>query len=146
MSTYEKKIIIEDDDIDKEIIETVVEPVISDEELDELDELPDIDVVEIDINNSQYCREITITDPYKRITSNVLSLAEYTAYIGIRTSQIENGSCVYTSIANLDNPYDIAVKELLDRRSPAVVIRKISNTTVEVFKISEMTYNIDRAV
>ena len=80
----------------------------------------------------------------KRRTSQKMSLFELTEAIGIRSAQIERGVPSTIDVGQMSNPVDIARMEMLYRRNPLIVerkIREIGNIIyVEQWKVREMTY------
>lgn len=98
---------------------------------------------EEDLNNSDYYRKIKIVDPGERITSDIMSLYEYSEVIGIRTLQIEKGSFIFTDVSFLNDARDMAIKELFDRKCPLIVIRQISEFEQEHWKCNEMGFPAD---
>lgn len=110
---------------------------IEDEDNTELDEEPVID------DNH---RIIVIVPKHERVTSDYIGEAERCEAIGIRASQIENGSVVYTDVTGLTNPIQMAEKEFNDRQSPLILERpmkeKKGKIKVEHWKVRKMTYNL----
>src|SRR5690348_13148976 len=89
---------------------------------------------------------IRIVPDDQRITSEIIQLPEMVEAIGIRCSEIENGSPIFTDYEGLSNPIDIATKEFYDRKSPLKIQRQVNYeetgknpttiiVTVEEFKV-----------
>ncbi len=74
----------------------------------------------------------------KRVTSEYMTLSEYANVIGIRATHIAAGSVIYTDLQCLDNPRDIAMKEIEENKCPLCVTRKISPSEVEIWEVNEM--------
>ena len=111
---------------------------------EELDLNPMDDIIISDSNHDK----IIIINEGDKITSNILQLPEMCEAIGIRASQIEVGSPIFTDYGTLNNPIDIAKKEFFDRKTP-VLLQRITHvneeegiTYAEIFKVREMTYPI----
>lgn len=91
---------------------------------------------------------IYVVPSNSRITSNVIQKYEMVEAIGIRASQIEEGSPVFTDTTGLTNPIQMAKKEFFDRKSPLILERTVEenhNTFtiyVEHFRVREMTFPI----
>jgi hypothetical protein len=89
---------------------------------------------------------IQIVAPDDRITSHFIQRPEMTEAIGIRTSQIEQGSEVFTDVTGYTDPIMMAKKEFIDRKSPLIVERALEDTptraVVEQWKVREMTFPI----
>ena len=96
-----------------------------------------------DLSSSSYYRKIAVVPDEKRITSNIMTIFEYSEVIGIRTLQIENGSTVFTTTDSLVEPRDMAIKELFDRKSPLKIIRKLSKFVQEEWSCNEMGFPSD---
>lgn len=94
----------------------------------------------------EHHRIIEIVPPDQRITSEIIQLSEMVEAVGIRISQIEQGSPVFTDVTGLNNPIDQAKKELFDRCSPLILSRALikepSYWLVEEWKVREMTFPI----
>lgn len=95
------------------------------------------------VMDSNYQRIIKVTRDEDRITSNVMTIYEYSEVIGIRTTQIEQGMHVFTDVEGLESAHDMAVKELFDRRCPLKIIRRLGKFSQEEFKCNEMAFPID---
>ena len=90
--------------------------------------------------DTDYYRCIKVVPPEMRITSDIMTMFEFSEVIGVRTLQIEKGSPVFTDVEELNSPYDMAIKELFDRKSPLKIIRKISKFKQEEFTANEMGF------
>jgi DNA-directed RNA polymerase I, II, and III subunit RPABC2 len=95
------------------------------------------------LNNTNYYRSIKVTPDNMRVTSDIMTMFEFSEVIGIRTLQIEKGSPLFTDVSDLNIPYDMAIKELFDRKSPLKIIRKISKFEQEEWKCNEMGFPFD---
>jgi hypothetical protein len=88
--------------------------------------------------------QISIVPDSERITSHIISLPEFTEATGIRASQIERGSQVFTDCTGLKRPIAMAHKEFRDRKNPLILERKIETRgnvhIVEHWKVREMTH------
>ncbi len=82
--------------------------------------------------------EIIIVDPKNRITSEYMTLYEYSIIVGIRATHISNGSVLYTDPEGLFDPRDIAKKEISENKCPLSITRKISPKKIEVWEVNEM--------
>lgn len=82
--------------------------------------------------------EIRITHPSKRLTSEYMTIYEYSMVIGTRATHIANGSVLYTDPQGLYDPRDIAKKEINENQCPLSITRKVSASTVEVWEVNEM--------
>jgi DNA-directed RNA polymerase I, II, and III subunit RPABC2 len=88
-------------------------------------------------NNDLHKIEIT-TPNDRRITSEIMTLAEYTRVISERAKQIENGSMIFVDLEGLSNPIKIAEMEILQKKSPIKVIRYITSHIKEIYSVNEM--------
>lgn len=82
--------------------------------------------------------EIRIIAPENRITSEYMTIYEYSMIVGTRATHIANGSVLYTDPQGLYDPRDIAKKEISENLCPLLVTRKISPSAVEVWEVNEM--------
>lgn len=99
---------------------------------------------------------INIVPDHKRKTSNIIQFLEMANAIGIRISQIEEGSPIFTDTTGLTSPIEMAKKEFIDRQNPLILrreIKGIDNTKlplqcyVEHWKVREMTFPVsDREI
>jgi hypothetical protein len=87
---------------------------------------------------------IVVIPESEKQTSNVISLPEYAEATGIRASQIERGSPVFTDCTGISSPIARAHKEFRDRKNPLVLERcveiKDNVHYVEHWRVREMTY------
>lgn len=58
--------------------------------------------------------------------------------IGVRTTQIAHGSEPLTDIGDLTDPYEMAVKEFEDGKTPLIIQRKLPGGEVENVRVSEL--------
>lgn len=82
--------------------------------------------------------EIKIIAPENRLTSEYMTIYEYSMIVGTRATHIANGSVLYTDAQGLYDPREIAKKEIAENRCPLLVTRRISSTAVEVWEVNEM--------
>lgn len=138
----------------------------SEPELDEIDQNDDVDagelvgVLDIDEEDDQdmiygplrplKMRDgdhinIVVVPNVDRITSNFISLPEFTEATGIRASQIERGSHIFTDVTGMADPIKMAHKEFRDRKNPLILERVIETNGnivyVEHWKVRDMTYS-----
>jgi DNA-directed RNA polymerase subunit K/omega len=77
------------------------------------------------------------------MTSDMMSLTEFCAVLGIRAQQIENGDDFYVDVLTENTSIDIAKKELYAGKSPCIVERVLNKkqdiVIVEHWKVSELT-------
>lgn len=81
-------------------------------------------------------------DPQNNTTSNILSIYEKTKLLGLRMSQLANGSPTVLSMNVL--PTDnvtirtIAEKELYTKVLPFIIVRRLPNDNIEYWNLSDM--------
>ena len=115
----------------------------SDAELCEI--LDEISVNPINLNNNSVKKKKIVNDA-DRITSNYVTKYELTRAITYRITQIERGSKYFTNIGDIKNPKQIAIKEVIDRKTPIIIEREIDIDEVnnisycERWKLNEMAY------
>jgi DNA-directed RNA polymerase subunit K/omega len=134
----------DEDDGEEEATEDPDDPVENDSDFeDESDDDVDVNTNE-DLHDSHYHRIIKIVPVASRVTSEVMTLFEYSDIIGIRTTQIENGAPVYTDVAGLISAKNMAIKELFDRKCPHIIKRRVGQFLEEQWSAREMAFPSDR--
>jgi len=76
-------------------------------------------------------KKVVIVPPSEHKTSEILSIHEATEVIGIRATQIENDSPIFTNYEGYDKSVDIATKELLDGKNPLILRREYVDGDIE---------------
>lgn len=89
------------------------------------------------INNNQHKIDIVVPDEY-RITSEIMTLAEYTRVISERAKQIEDNAPIFIDIENETNPIKIAEKEIKQKKSPMKIRRYLTANILEIWKVNCM--------
>jgi DNA-directed RNA polymerase I, II, and III subunit RPABC2 len=89
------------------------------------------------INNDLHKVEI-VTPVDKRITSEIMTLAEYTRVLSERAKQIENGSVIFVDLNGETNLVKIAEMEILQKKCPMKIIRYITTNIKEIWEVNEM--------
>lgn len=74
----------------------------------------------------------------QKITSNILTIYELTELIGIRATQISNGSPVFVDITNINDPLEMAKKEIINNKCPLYIKRYIGLDKYELWDPNEM--------
>jgi len=74
----------------------------------------------------------------QRRTIPFLTRFEKARIIGKRAMQISKGAVPLVEIGNLDNPVDIALKELKERKLPYIIRRPLPNGMFEDWRIDEL--------
>lgn len=88
--------------------------------------------------SSAYFKELYVVPDNQRVTSEIMSIYEFSEVIGIRTTQISEGNTVFTDVKNITDHREMALKELFDRKCPLKIRRKIGNR-VEIWSCNEMS-------
>lgn len=68
-----------------------------------------------------------------RITSNILTIYELTELIGVRGTQISQGSPIFTDVTGITDPMNMAKKEILDNKCPLSIKRYIGLDKYELW-------------
>lgn len=92
------------------------------------------------LNDSNYFRNIQVTPRDKRVTSNVMTMAEYAEVIGTRMTQIENGAPPYIEKRDFASIEELAKYELFNRRCPLKIQRMITPNIQEQWSCREMAF------
>ena len=82
--------------------------------------------------------EIIIIPANQRITSEYMTIYEYSMVVGTRATHIANGSTIYVDPHGLSDARDIAKKEINQNKCPLSITRKISPTKLEIWEVNEM--------
>jgi DNA-directed RNA polymerase I, II, and III subunit RPABC2 len=89
------------------------------------------------IDNDIHKKDIVVPND-KRITSEIMTMAEYTRVISERAKQIYDGSPIFTNVENEFNPIRIAEKEVREKKCPLKISRYITRNVKEEFSVNEM--------
>lgn len=82
--------------------------------------------------------EIKVIAPENRITSEYMTIFEYSMIVGTRATHIAEGSVLYTEPQGLSDPREIAKKEIAENKCPLSITRYVSPTMMEVWEVNEM--------
>jgi DNA-directed RNA polymerase subunit K/omega len=142
------------DDYEEDLEGEIEAEEVEDEEAEEKDELEDYEeeveappenVIQINEEDENH-RIVRVLRKDKRITSEIIQWPEMVEAIGIRASQIEQGSPVLTDVSGYTDPIDMAKKEFIDRASPLIIQRCLKKTPthliVEWWKVRKMTFPV----
>jgi DNA-directed RNA polymerase I, II, and III subunit RPABC2 len=88
-------------------------------------------------NNDLHHEVIVVPQEY-RITSEIMTLAEYARVKSERAKQIENGSPIFINIKNDHDPIIIAEKEIKQKKSPMIIERFLTKNIKEEWVVNEM--------
>lgn len=85
-------------------------------------------------------KDITIVAPEDRITSDIMTVAEYCEVVGNRAKHIENSKnfIVFTNVEGETDPIKMAKKEIKDKRCPLSIIRMYGDRIGEVWEVNEL--------
>lgn len=114
---------------------------IDDEPADENAE-PEFDIKTV----SDYNKEVIIVREADRLTRNVLSVAEMTEIVSIRSVQIQEKNNCLVDITGLTDPRKMAQRELMERMCPLYLRRLVGDdgtiSYYEVWNPNKMTFAI----
>ena len=82
--------------------------------------------------------EIKIVAPEKRITSEYMTIYEYSMVVGTRATHISEGSVLYTDPQGMFDARDIAKKEIDENKCPLSITRKVGPSMIEIWEVNEM--------
>lgn len=74
----------------------------------------------------------------ERKTIPILSKYERTRIVGERAIQISMGAPALVEVGNLENPVDIAEKELREKKIPYIIKRVLPNGIIELWSVDEL--------
>ncbi len=89
-----------------------------------------------DLDNDSKIQFIIKNDD--KITSNILTIYEMTELIGIRATQISQGSPIFVDIDFISDPIEMAKKEIINNKCPLYVKRYIGLDKYELWNPNEM--------
>lgn len=90
-----------------------------------------INFIDNELENESKIQFIIKSDD--KITSNILTIYEMTELIGIRATQISQGSPVFIDIDCISDPIEMAKKEILNNKCPLYVKRYIGLDKYELW-------------
>ena len=92
---------------------------------------------DIFLNNESIYEKINLSN---KISEPVLTKYEKAKIIGISAQQIETGRIPSLEIpSNITNPIDIAEYELIKKKTPFIIKRKLPNNNFEYFTIDQLS-------
>lgn len=79
-------------------------------------------------------------NPRNNTTRNILSKYEKTKIIGMRMEQLARNSppCIEIDPSKPFDVYDVAIKELMERKIPFMIARKLANGKKEYWRLEDM--------
>lgn len=89
------------------------------------------------VNDDLHHINIVVPDN-ERQTSDQFTYFEYTRVIEERAKEIENGDMIFIDIKDETDPIKIAEMEIIQRKSPKVIIRHLNKNTVEKWSANEL--------
>lgn len=124
--------------------ENIEDTDVNDDDYDEIPEDDDIDLeskneltfIDNDLENESKIQFIIKND--NKITSNILTIYEMSELIGIRATQISQGSPVFVDINYISDPIEMAKKEIINNKCPLYVKRYIGLDRYELWNPNEM--------
>jgi DNA-directed RNA polymerase I, II, and III subunit RPABC2 len=112
---------------------------------------PDLESTDSNINNnSNQINELaeefddlkatyqSMINRQERKTIPILSKYERTRVVGERAIQISMGAPPLVEVGNLENPVDIAEKELREKKIPYIIKRILPNGLIELWSVDEL--------
>lgn len=102
-----------------------------DEEENEEEENNNVSFVDHDLDNDSKIQIIIKNED--KITSNILTIYEVTELIGIRATQISNGSPTFTDMEDCNDPIEMAKLELINNKFPLYIKRYIGLDKYELW-------------
>jgi DNA-directed RNA polymerase I, II, and III subunit RPABC2 len=76
-------------------------------------------------------------DPSQNISTRLLSKYEKTAILGMRMEQLARGAQTTVKFDMFD-PYEVALKELHERKMPFMICRTLPNGEKEYWRLDDM--------
>jgi DNA-directed RNA polymerase I, II, and III subunit RPABC2 len=100
---------------------------------------------ESDIYENKSETALEIVKPEDRMTSEYMTIYEYAMVIGTRATHISKGAPIFTTIDTIDDPIQIAKKEINESKCPLNITRRLRNSNkIEMWSVNDMIkpYNI----
>ena len=95
-----------------------------------------------DIENNNRVQTRVYVNPDNFVTSDAISNFEAVSIISQRAEDIANGSKVFTDVSGISCPIKQATKELLDKKCPLKISRKVGKNKFELWDVNKMILNI----
>lgn len=140
---------IEEEEAEKDELEDQVEEDVEiDVELDDEVKKPEQNIIVKKIKENDINHKIIYIRPaHLRTSSTIIQKPEMTEAIGIRISQIEQGSPIFTDVTGYTSSITMAKKEFIDRKNPLILERIMLEDDnaiyVDQFKVREMTFPVN---
>jgi DNA-directed RNA polymerase I, II, and III subunit RPABC2 len=133
MSDYGGDDNVEYDDLD-ENLDQVIEDI-------EEDDTEDSEIIDLKDATEEVSKKKSKLIPKEdRSTRPYLTKYEHARILGLRSRQIDMGCPIYVSVDGLIESYDIAEKELREKKIPFIIRRYLPNGSYEDWEISELIY------
>lgn len=85
---------------------------------------------------------ITIVEPSKRMTTDVIQLYEFSLIVSTRAAHINNGSSAVFVSTPKDTPVDlIVIQEILEKKCPFIIRRQVGHNLYEDWNVNEMIFD-----
>ncbi len=90
-------------------------------------------------NNDIHKQDIVVPKEC-RMTSEIMSQAEYTRILSERAQQIQNGAMIFIHLAGETTAQEIAISEIRQKKCPMSIVRHITNNKLikEIWDVNEM--------
>lgn len=135
----EKEQFADDDDEEEEPVEKEDE---DDDEIEvdyDMGDDEEVGLDEIDPPKPELIKMRRVVAPLDRATSERMSLFEVSRVLGDRARHIDNKARPNVDTKNCTSSLEIAYMELMQKRIPFSIIRKVGKGWVEVWRCKEMT-------
>lgn len=87
-------------------------------------------------------KEIVISKPEERVTSEILTDYEYTEIVSIRAKQLEDGGSSFCDDTDdeitITDPIKLAELEISQKKCPLSILRMYNHTHGEIWQVNEM--------
>ena len=118
---------VESDESEQEQDEGEIRPVVETPEL--------VKVIDSTFENN----DLVISKPEDRITSNIMTIYEFSYILAIRARHIDDGGPVYVDIEGLTTTRAMAMREIVQKKSPLSIMRKLSKNRAEIWAVNDLT-------
>jgi DNA-directed RNA polymerase I, II, and III subunit RPABC2 len=123
------------------IVEEGVESDESEQDQDDVEIRPIIEAPEMVkvIDNNFENNDLVISKPDDRITSNIMTIYEFSYVLAIRARHIDDGGPVYVDVEGLTTTRAMAMREIVQKKSPLSIMRKLSKNRAEIWAVNDLT-------
>jgi len=132
-------------DPNNKVNDEIVEDLVDDANMNDVSQQESLKVAsQIEESNKfqviDYSEALDKANNAKKTTIPIMSKFERAKIIGYRATQISKGSPALIDVKNISDPYEIAEKELSEKKTPIIIRRTLPDNTYEDWKVEEFLF------